>query len=471
MPQAVSIHYAPDAYDTSGQRKNMMNYCPVTGTSGMPPTRSSWGVDNNRNFSVGSLFDGYFGASTNCTGETYAGPSELSEPENQSEISIPARFPNIKFSMNVHSSGGLFMWSPAAYTGNGRVALPYPNIGIEGYFWETAARVLDRIKQYRGNVIDPQTTGPVADVLYSAAGNSSDEMYYKFNLISYDFEVGNSRLATTLSAASAVGATNVKVASVAGFVPGAQIVVDSRHTVPGEPTPPVAETRTITTVGTAGAGGTGISFADPLTAAHPSGAEVLGGTATMGSGFMPNYTTEGQHEAMEFANGNYGILERALAYSRDSEPPVADTIPLGPAASQTPIDVTFKWVNEPSIIYYTLDGSTPTLASPSWQAQRPRAPGEFFTFSHTTTVKWFAVDVKGNTSAVRSARFAVETDAPTTSVNLSARTDRETPTSRASPSTVQGSFGSPCSADRACPTTGSRSPASQPAWEGGRVSR
>ena len=188
--------------------------------------------------------------------------------------------------------------------------------------------------------------------------------------------------------------------------------------MPGEPTPPVAETRTITTVGTAGAGGTGISFADPLTAAHPSGAEVLGGTATMGSGFMPNYTTEGQHEAMEFANGNYGILERALAYSRDSEPPVADTIPLGPAASQSPIDVTFKWVNEPSVIYYTLDGTTPTLASPSWQAQRPRAPGEFFTFSQTTTVKWFGVDAKGNTSAVRSARFAVETDAPTTSVHL-----------------------------------------------------
>ncbi len=487
-------HYS--FYDTGGQRKNMTNYCPVTGTSGMPPTRSSWGVDNNRNFSVGSLFDGYFGASTNCTGETFAGPSELSEPENQSEISIPARFPNIKFSMNVHSSGGLFMWSPAAYTGNGRVALPYPNIGIEGYFWETAARVLDRIKQYRGNVIDPQTTGPVADVLYSAAGNSSDEMYYKFNLISYDFEVGNTRLATTangvanttLQGATAVGATDVRVssltnlvvgntvavdtganleirkitalnpaavnpapnvtlnsalskahangasfqmfsaeagatgirvASTAGLAVGSQIVIDSRHPSPQDVIAPVAETRTIATVTAAASPAPNVTFTEPLTFAHPAGIEVVGGTATMGSGFMPNYTTEGQHEAMEFANGNYGILERALAYSRDSEPPVADTIPLGPAASQTPIDVTFKWVNESSIIYYTLDGSTPTLASPSWQAQRPRAPGEFFTFDHTTTVKWFAVDVKGNTSAVRSARFAVETDAPTTQANLS----------------------------------------------------
>jgi len=409
-------HYS--FYDSSGQRKNMMDYCPVTGTSGMPPTRSSWGVDNNRNFSVGSRFDGYFGADGNCTGETYSGPSELSEPENQSEISIPARFPNIKFSMNVHSSGGLFMWSPAAYTGAGRVALPYPNIGIEGYFWDTAARVLDRIKQYRGNVIDPQQTGPVVDVLYSAAGNSSDEMYYKFGLISYDFEVGNTRLATTLSAASAAGATNVKVASVAGFSVGAQIVVDSRHTVPGEPTPPVAETRTITAVGTAGAGGTGITVSDPLTFAHPSGAEVLGGTATMGSGFMPNYTTEGQHEAMEFAAGNYGILERALAYSRDHEAPVVDTTPAGPAASKTPIDVTFKWVNEPSVIHYTLDGTNPDFSSPTWNAQGPRRPGEIFTFDHTTTVKWIATDAAGNTSALRSARYAVETDPPETSVHL-----------------------------------------------------
>ena len=388
------------------------------------------------------------------------------------------------------------MWSPAAYTGNGRVALPYPNIGIEGYFWETAARVLDRIKQYRGNVIDPQTTGPVADVLYSAAGNSSDEMYYKFNLISYDFEVGNTRLATTangvanttLQGATAVGATDVRVssltnlvvgntvavdtganleirkitalnpaavnpapnvtldsalskahangasfqmfsaeagatgirvASTAGLSVGAQIVIDSRHPSPQDVIAPVAETRTIATVTGAASPAPNVTFTEPLTFAHPAGIEVVGGTATMGSGFMPNYTTEGQHEAMEFANGNYGILERALAYSRDSEPQVADTIPLGPAASQTPIDVTFKWVNEPSIIYYTLDGSTPTLASPSWQAQRPRAPGEFFTFNHTTTVKWFAVDVKGNTSAVRSARFAVETNPPETSVHLS----------------------------------------------------
>ena len=49
----------------------------------MPSGRNGWGVDMNRNNSECSLFDGYLGASTNCTSETYAGPSEVSEPETK----------------------------------------------------------------------------------------------------------------------------------------------------------------------------------------------------------------------------------------------------------------------------------------------------------------------------------------------------------------------------------------------------
>jgi hypothetical protein len=36
--------------------------------------------------------------------------------------------------MNVHSSGGYFMWPPGTYKSAGRVTLPAPNIGIEKYF-------------------------------------------------------------------------------------------------------------------------------------------------------------------------------------------------------------------------------------------------------------------------------------------------------------------------------------------------
>ena len=149
------------------------------------------------------------------------------------------------------------------------------------------------------------------------------------------------------------------------------------------------------------------------------------GTSTgssVGVGFQPNFAQEGLHEAMEFANGHYGLIDAALAYQNDHTAPTSSMItkPEGsPTASASPISATFKWGNEPSVIYYTLDGSTPTFASPTWEAQGFRRPGEIFTFDHTTTVKWIGVDIVGNTSAVQSQRFAVEADAPTTSASFS----------------------------------------------------
>jgi hypothetical protein len=72
---------------------------------------------------------------------------------------------------------------------------------------------------------------------------------------------------TTLSAAAAVGATNVKVASVTGLVVGGTLAIDSTGANP--------ETVTIGTVGTSGAGGTGITFTPALALAHASGATVV----------------------------------------------------------------------------------------------------------------------------------------------------------------------------------------------------
>ena len=106
-------------------------------------------------------------------------------------------YPNIKFANNIHSYGGYFMWAPGAYIVPGRITLPSPNIGIEAYFFAGADLVLGRIEEDRGTVILPERTGPICDVLYSAAGNSADYMWYDKGIISYSFETGADRFRST----------------------------------------------------------------------------------------------------------------------------------------------------------------------------------------------------------------------------------------------------------------------------------
>jgi hypothetical protein len=332
-------------YDYNSQRKNLTNYCNPDGTTGaMPSSRNSWGVDINRNNSVGSFYDGYDGASSNCTSTTYAGPAEVSEPEMKNEHWVVDTYPNIKFANNIHSYGGYFMWAPGAYIVPGRITLPSPNIGIEAYFFAGADLVLGRIKEERGTVILPERTGPIADVLYSAAGNSADYMWYEKQIISYSFETGADIFTSTTD-----------------------------------------------------------------------------GTRQQGVGFQPDYATEGAAEAMEFASGNYGLFETALQYANDTTPPVANIVPDG-AISQTPVRATFEYGNEPSVIYYTIDGSTPTTASDMWQAKGPRQPGQVFLFDESMsplTLKWIGKDIKGNISDARTAVFYVDATPPSLAPTVS----------------------------------------------------
>jgi Zinc carboxypeptidase/Chitobiase/beta-hexosaminidase C-terminal domain len=181
-------HYS--FHDFTSQRKTMTNHCPEV--SGDPGRRNSWGVDTNRNYPTGSRFDGFSGASASCTSGTFSGPAELSEPENRNLVWIPQTFDNITHAMNIHSSGNYFMWSPGAYSLPGRILLPRPTLGEENYFWESSRRILTEIKEWRGTVVTPARTGPIADVLYSAAGNSGDHLWYEEDLYAWNFEVGTS---------------------------------------------------------------------------------------------------------------------------------------------------------------------------------------------------------------------------------------------------------------------------------------
>ena len=143
-----------------------------------------------------------------------------------------------------------------------RITAPAPNIGIEKYFFEAGEKILARIKEHRNTVILPERTGPIADVLYSAAGNSADDQWYRKGIISYSFETGADRFITNPT----TGATT-------------QI-------------PPASS---------------------PASRAWaPAAAR---GTCNA------NLINEGRDQAMEFANGNYGMVESAYDYAMDTTAP------------------------------------------------------------------------------------------------------------------------------------------------------
>ena len=152
------------------------------------------------------------------------------------------------------------MWAPGSYKDDGSASpRPAPNIGIEKYFFEAGEKILARIKEHRNTVILPERTGPIADVLYSAAGNSADDQWYRKGIISYSFETGADRFITNPT-------TGAITQIITGFQP---------------------------------------CF---------SGLGTGGGTGTCNA----NLINEGRDQAMEFANGNYGMVESAYDYAMDT---------------------------------------------------------------------------------------------------------------------------------------------------------
>ena len=112
---------------------------------------------------------------------------------------------------------------------------------------------------------------------------------------------------TALAAASSAGDTNIKVASVSGFSLGQAITVDG-------------EAATIASaagsIGTAGAGGTGITLAAPLASPHALGTVVYGTVATDPTGDVTSLFGEGSdawNEAKASQLALAGTAQRTLA--------------------------------------------------------------------------------------------------------------------------------------------------------------
>ena len=96
---------------------------------------------------------------------------------------------------------------------------------------------------------------------------------------------------------------------------------------------------------------------------------------------------------MEFASGQIGILETALAFSGDDKAPKSKLEVTG----RTDTSTTFTFsINEPANVYYTLDGSRPTLSSPKLVSSGMREGSQQITVNKTTQVRWFSVDIAGN---------------------------------------------------------------------------
>jgi hypothetical protein len=137
-----------------------------------------------------------------------------------------------------------------------------------------------------GDSGQPKTT-PAPWVPYTRAGcdvgNVSTANAVLENNNSIVFAAGP----TVTAAAANAGDTNVKVASTSGFQVGMQATIDTGAN---------AETRTIQSVGTGGAGGTGITFTTALANAHASGVPFYGPTATDPTGDMTKVFGEGSPE-------------------------------------------------------------------------------------------------------------------------------------------------------------------------------
>ena len=118
-----------------------------------------------------------------------------------------------------------------------------------------------------------------------------------------------------------------------------------------------------------------------------------------GGSFQPTWVgnpqlVSGHAETMEYANGLMEMFRIAKDWGHDNQSATTRLVP-GAGTYQGGVDVRFE-SDEPVAIYYTTDGSRPTLESPVYRQTEFREPGQTLHVTETTTFRWFSVDTAGN---------------------------------------------------------------------------
>jgi hypothetical protein len=137
---------------------------------------------------------------------------------------------------------------------------------------------------------------------------------------------------------------------------------------------------------------------DPVTKLQVNGEIKVGNSGLLCTSAIPGALRyNSTSNAIEYCNGsNWSALG---AGQSDTTPPVTTASPLGGSyqAAQT---VTLT-ANEPATIYYTTNGTTPTLASTVYTAP--------VSISANSTLMYFAKDTAGNVEAVKSQAYLIGT--------------------------------------------------------------
>lgn len=122
-----------------------------------------------------------------------------------------------------------------------------------------------------------------------------------------------------------------------------------------------------------------------------------------GGSFQPPWEAggliSGHDETMEYANGVMEMFRIAADWGRDKT--AATSTLVAPAQSDSPVGVRFE-VSEPATVYYTTDGSAPSMESTRYNATEFREPGETLWVEQTTTFRWISVDAAGNVEDAQS---------------------------------------------------------------------